>query len=230
MLMLQEKLFLQHNPSSSTHTFYSDYCNYAVKEKGRSKVRVTERHEWRKGREENDDSLQWRHLPSEPDLSLEPMISYSVSTSTFQEHQKRRSKWRKGWKSAKLRGRRRGRTRPGGDATSPTETCRPVTCHTRVMDGPRSLAISTLCLRPGKWLKGASKTLRHWEESLAEKLAIICYNFRRQIWQDGITPPVLSQSFTNAVKCRYKSSAQIYLIFGVWGATTSLDMEGFIGS
>lgn len=34
------------------------------------------------------------------------------------------------------------------------------------MDGPRNLAISTFCLRPGKWLKGESKTLRHGEESL----------------------------------------------------------------
>lgn len=202
----------------------------AVKERGGSKVsnwevcvEQGERREWQQ-------CLRWRHLPSESDLSLQPMMSYSMSANPLQELQKRRSKLRKGWKSAKLRGLRRGRTRPGGDASRRTETSRPVTCHTRLMAGPRNLADSALCLRPIKWLKGASNTQTRGRVSSAGELPVICYNFQRQTWQDGITLPLRSHSFTNAVKCRYKSSAQMYLICGFWGATTSSDMGSFIGS
>lgn len=188
-----------------------------VKESGSSNLRLSVC--WGKGashRPTPGTKWKWLRRQQAPSvLRTNDELQY-VDVEKERERMIRRSNLMKGWKSANIRGLKRPE---GGTATarqvewnmSPCQLpCMgngwpPQSCHQHLMSAARKV------VKRGEQHSNVGKNLFS-----AGNVAVISYNFQRQTWQDGITLPRRRQSFTNAVKCRYKSSAQMYLIWGSW--------------
>lgn len=214
----KEALFPYRNLHSSTDTYHIGSCGYAVltscwKRKGRwqsvgdREVCVEEEE-----RRERWQRLRRRHLPSEPICPSNQSWAALCRQAPFKSPKRRgvnrgRAESSGGWgeeEREKKSGRRRQQVNPKVSPCHLPQTVNvwpPQSCHQRLMSAARKV------VKRGERRSGRTRG----RVSPAGKPAVICSHFQRQIWQDGINLPLRSQSFTNAVKCRYTSSAHIYL-------------------